>query len=76
MIYSTNPVDGMTIYHPNVLAALSTLSVGQADDLKIDTGTLRYWLSRCSIEDGEEWQVHVERLENGRWVRLLSYREA
>lgn len=73
---SANPVEGMTLYAIRYLDSLETLSVGQADDLKLDTGGYRYWLARCGPEDGEAWQVHVERLEDGRWEQLLSYREA
>ena len=31
---------------------METLCEGQADDLKIDDGNFRVWLSRCGIEDG------------------------
>lgn len=41
---------------------LKTLAVGQAADLKIDTGTLRVWLNRVN------GQVEYERLVDGRWV--------
>ena len=59
----------------DVLERRPTLTVGQADDLKLDTGTTRYWLSRCGIEDGEPFEhtVHVERLEDGCWVTVLTY---
>jgi hypothetical protein len=43
------------------LDSLPTLATGQADDLKIDTGNRRVWVSRV---DGS---VSVERLKNGRW---------
>lgn len=72
---SDNPYEGMTIYSPGFLAKQPTLSVGQADDLKVEAGGFRYWLARCGPEDGEEWQVHVERFDDGRWCNLLSYRE-
>ena len=73
--YSTNPSEDMTIYSPGFLADLPTLSQGQADDLKIDSGCRRYWLARCGPEDGEQWQVHVEDQRNGVWEQWLSYRE-
>lgn len=41
---------------------LKTLAVGQAADLKIDTGTFRVWLNRVTNE------VEYERLIDGRWV--------
>lgn len=52
------------------LRSLPTLSVGQADDLKIETETIRVWLSRCGVEDGEPYpnKVTTEHLRNGRWV--------
>lgn len=57
------------------LADKPTLAVGQADNLKIDTGQTRYWLCRCGIEDGMEWEntVTVERLINGRWETVDTY---
>lgn len=54
------------------LARRPTLSVGQAADLKIDTGTMRVWLSRCGIADGEAQPVQVERLVGGRWVDVTA----
>ncbi len=50
------------------LAQLPTLAQGQAADLKIDTGTMRVWLSRCGPEDGETRPIQIERLRNGCWV--------
>lgn len=50
------------------LQALPTLSQGHTADLKIDTGTLRVWLSRMTIADGELEPVQIERLRDGRWV--------
>lgn len=57
------------------LARLPTLATGQADDLKVDTGTERVWLSRCTMDDGEpcDNKVTVERLEGGRWVEVEFY---
>lgn len=40
---------------------MKTLAVGQAADLKIDTGTLRVWLNRVN------GRVEFERLVDGRW---------
>lgn len=75
MEYATPPVEGMTIYSAAYLRKLPTLSIGQADDLKLETGGLRYWLCRCGPEDGESWEVHVERMESGMWQYLTSYRK-
>lgn len=57
------------------LAALPTLCVGQTDDLKVDTGTVRVWLSRCDVEDGElyAYRVTVEKRQNGRWEEVGHY---
>ncbi len=55
-------------YDPEELEALPTLCVGQADDLKIDTGEERVWLSRMTPADGEVYRVHVERLLDGMWT--------
>jgi len=52
------------------LKKLPTLATGQAADLKIDTGTMRVWLSRCGPEDGETQPIQFERLINGRWEEL------
>lgn len=43
------------------LRRLPTLCVGQADDLKIDDGRRRVWISRC----GEG--ISIEKLKNGKW---------
>jgi hypothetical protein len=63
------------IWTARELAAMPTLTVGQADDLKIDLPGLRVWLSRCSVEDGEdsENQVYVERYIDDRWKTVESY---
>lgn len=57
------------------LEALPVLSQGQADDLHIDTGTERVWLSRTGVADGEPFDntVTVERLVDGRWVVSEKY---
>jgi len=43
------------------LKKLPTLAQGQADDLKIDTGNLRVWLSR--VDD----TISIEQLVDGKW---------
>ena len=57
------------------LEDMETLSTGQADDLKIDTGNVRVWLSRCGVEDGEPFdnKVTVEHLAEGRWETVEEY---
>lgn len=44
------------------LQALDTLHGGQYDDLKVEEGTLRVWLSRMTVADGQPYnnQVTVE----------------
>lgn len=53
-----------------------TLSVGQAEDLKIETANIRVWLSRCKKEDGEPYnnKVTEEQYLNGRWVTARAYK--
>lgn len=58
----------MTTYTMKDLERLPTLAVGQADDLKVDTGSIRVWLSRCGPEDGETQPIKVEKLDCGRWL--------
>ena len=65
----------METYSLEELEALPTLSVGQADDLKVDTGDTRVWLSRCTVEDGEPYnnKVSVEQYRDGRWQTVDQY---
>lgn len=58
------------------LEQLPTLAVGQAANLKIDTGTMRVWVSRCGTRDGEQYPVQVERLIDGRWVDITGPKHA
>ena len=53
-----------------------TLSIGQAEDLKIETANIRVWLSRCKKEDGEPYnnKVTEEQYLNGRWVTIRAYK--
>ena len=57
------------------LEAMPTLSTGHTDDLKVDTGRTRVWLSRCTVADGEPYnnKVAIERLKGGRWVETSTY---
>ena len=53
------------------LQSMPTLCVGQSDDLKIETPTLRVWVSRCGVADGAccEGHISVEKLADGRWQK-------
>ena len=65
----------MVRYTAGELRDLPTLSVGQADDLKIDDGTTRVWLCRCGVADGMPYNdaITVERLKDGRWITVDTY---
>lgn len=62
-------------YTADELRTTPTLATGQADDLKVDTGRTRVWLSRCSVEDGEPFndKVSVEILVDGCWLTAEEY---
>ena len=64
------------MYTLKELESLPTLSVGQAEDLKIEDGKTRVWLSRCGVEDGEPYnnKVTEEQYLNGRWVTARTYK--
>ncbi len=53
------------------LRALPTIVQGHTANLKIDTGEIRVWLSRCCIGDGERQPIQAEQRINGRWVDVL-----
>jgi hypothetical protein len=61
------------------IRAMPTLQQGQYDNLKIDTGNLRVWLSRLTIEDGQLYnnQVMVQTLgdmdDQGIWRTVEEY---
>lgn len=65
----------MKKYTLTELKAVPTLSQGHFDNLKIDTGTERIWLSRMTIEDGMPYnnQVTEEHLINGKWETVKEY---
>jgi hypothetical protein len=73
--YMEGSVTPGEVYSLEELEAMPTLSQGQADDLKIDSGTVRIWLSRCGIEDGEpcDNKVTIEEYVDGRWVEVGWY---
>ena len=58
------------IYTLAELEAMPTITVGQADDLKVETENRRVWLSRCTVEDGEPYnnKVTVEKLTGGEYI--------
>jgi len=58
------------------LKAMRTISQGHTDNLKVDTGTTRIWLSRMTVEDGMPYnnQVTVEKMKNGVWETVDEYR--
>ena len=62
-------------YTTEELEALPVLIQGQADDCHIDTGTLRVWLSRTGVADGEPYENTVthEELFHGRWIEAEVY---
>lgn len=66
------------VYTLPELEALPTLAVGQADDLKVDAGNVRIWLSRCGVEDGEpcDNKVTVEQFNGQRWIEVGWYEAA
>jgi hypothetical protein len=57
------------------LEALPTLHSGQYDNLKVEKGTIRVWLSRMTVGDGAPCnnQVTVEDVQNGRRVTVDEY---
>jgi len=62
-------------YTAKELKALSTISSGQFDNLKIDTGNIRVWICRCGRDDGMfcDDLITVEQLENNRWITISEY---
>ena len=68
--------EGLNLWSLEELEQAETISVGQTDNLKIDLGGLRVWLSRCTVADGEPYdnRATVERLIDGRWTTTHSYR--
>lgn len=62
-------------YTTKTLGKKATLSSSQSSDLKMSGDQYRYWLSRCSIEDGEPFEstVYVEALSESTWVLIDCY---
>ena len=65
----------MKRYSLKELEQAPTLSVSQADNLKIETENTRVWLSRCTVADGEPYndKVTIEKLINGKWEIAETY---
>ncbi len=57
------------------LKKIPTLSTGQVDDLKVENGGCRVWLSRCGVADGMEYDnmVTVEVYTNNNWETVQTY---
>lgn len=55
--------------------AIPTISEGHTDDLKLDDGVTRVWVSRMTIEVGADRdnEVVVERLVQGSWYVIDEY---
>jgi len=62
-------------YTAEYLRSLETISQGHTDNLKIDNGAKRVWLSRMTVEDGMPYNdgVIVERLIDGCWKTVAEY---
>lgn len=64
-------------YTAQALSRLPTITKGQSCDLKIDTGSCRVWLSRCSTLDGMPFDnmITVEMFLPGdeKWRTLDTY---
>ena len=68
--------ESMYLYTFDELEELPTLSEGYVDNMKIDEGDVRWWLSRCGIFDGEPYEntVTVEALTaDGQWRDAFRY---
>lgn len=65
----------MTYWDTETLENLPVLCQGQADDLHIDTGDFRVWLSRTGVLDGEPYEntVTIEERTNEGWVEFAVY---
>lgn len=66
-----------TYPHADDLDVLLDLCIGQADTLKIDTGTVRVWIARGTTDDGHPYDrtVYVEAYdtERGQWEVVGEY---
>lgn len=55
------------------MARKPTQASGQAEDLKVDEGGVRWWLSRCGPEDGQDFPIGVEVCIRGNWREVHRY---
>ncbi len=62
-------------YTAQGLSEMPTISVSQFDDLKIETPTMRVWLSRMTVRDEAKYkhQVTIEVMRDGLWVKRTQY---
>lgn len=64
-------------YSLEELEEMETISIGQADNLKVETEDTRIWLCRCGIDDGMPYdnQVTVEKLDKNDyiWKEIETY---
>ena len=63
------------LYTLDELESLPTLKMGHFSSLKVDTGTVRVLLSRCTVDDGEPYnnKVTIECLDDGVWQTRHTY---
>ena len=59
----------------NRLSNMATIHVGHTCDLKYETGTVRIWLARTGVADGEPYnnKVTIERLIEGQWATFAQF---
>jgi len=59
----------------NEIEEMETIIEGYADDLKIDDGRFKVWLSRVGIDDGMPYDnaITIETVIEGKWVEVLMY---
>lgn len=69
LITWVNVSPNMKIPSLKKLLAMPTLAIGQTDDLKIDEGSIRIWVSRLTVEDGMPYnhQLTIEHKREGVW---------
>lgn len=57
------------------LESFPTIRSAHFDNLKIDDGAVRVWLSRCGVADGLKYDngVTIEVLQDGAWKKVQEY---
>ena len=62
-------------YTAKALSKLETIKEGLTCNLKVYTGSLRVWLSRCSTMDGMPYDnmITVQVAKDGKWRTLDTY---